>query len=265
MGKEPIEVKVLSIRNTTAWFAVFISIVSLILTFRPFDKDHIIVEGANEIFFYENFGNLIFEQYFSIRNSGKKQGIITSVKGCIVSEDESFKRDISVKYFGGFPFTNIILNENAFLENNMRFFKESSLSEKTTEINFRNTHDSAKELYWKQIASNPNSLPRMYLPDSTYNSIQEFIKSRHVDFKVGKYRYIIAFTKNNEKEPFEVKCYSFEVHDIHIRMLDNAIENYKRIDMIPSMGNYKQNGEYINMEPISDKNIKENLLKMLRK
>jgi hypothetical protein len=261
--EKTIEVK---IRNND--IAIIISIISLLFAmfsaFRPFDKEKIVVETGKELFFYESWGNLIFEQVFYFRNNGKKQGVVTSIDGLIISNDgQEFNRHIPVKYYGnGFPFISITLNPNGVFQDWFQLLKESSPQDRTQELEFLNLYDEAKEKVWKnQSFFTPM---RTYLEDEIFLEIEKFVKKRFADFKLGEYLYIVAVTKNNAKVPFDYKCYSFTILESHLQVLNNAVENYKRVDMVSNYAdNRKLSEQKVRLTPITDTKTKEKLLKIL--
>ena len=263
--------------QTTNWLNLILSLLltgaTLFLTnaiYRPFDKEKIIVDSANEIWLYENYGNLTFEQAFSIRNNGKKQGVITSVDGLIVSNNgQEFKRHISAKNYSDyyqnifFPFINIVLNADDKFEYSLHLFKESSPQDRKTEIEFINSCDEAKESTWEEYGNDVP--PRRYFSEEYFCKIEKFIKNRFANFDLGEYQYIVAITKNNEEVPFEYKCYSFTILEVHLQVLNNAVGNYRKIYVINDdrFNNNKISVQKIRLKPISDKNTRDKLLRML--
>lgn len=262
--------------HTTNWLNLILSLLltgtTLFLTnaiYRPFDKEKIIVNPANELWLYEEWGNLTFQQSFSIRNNGKKQGIITSIEGLIVSNNgQEFKRHIVASHYyekgnDGITFINIILNADDKVEYDIKLSKESSPQDRKTEIEFINTCDDEKERIWKECGS--NAPPRIYFTDVFFNKIENFIKNRFANFKFGEYQYIVAITKDNEEVPCDFMCYSFTILEVHLQVLNNAIRNYKKINVLEDnrINDRKLSVQKIKLTPISDKKTRDKLFKML--
>ena len=112
-----VNIKTKAIAKWAFAFSILSVFITAYATFRPFDKENFIVEGAKELLISEDWGQLNFFQYFVIRNDGKKQGSITSIDALIVPiEGQKFEEYISAKYYGVkndyYPIVNISLSSD---------------------------------------------------------------------------------------------------------------------------------------------------------
>ncbi|OFX18405.1 MAG: hypothetical protein A2033_04380 [Bacteroidetes bacterium GWA2_31_9] len=218
-------------------------------TWRPFDKDIIEVKCANDLFLKHDWGNIIFDQFFHIRNSGQLQGNITKIEGLIKGVDEEkYKRKIKainynyVGYNSSYPFLEILLNPNELYDIFFSFYKEACKENLDTIAYYKS------KIYDEiiKIRSNSKYIDLARLPieisDSSFKKIKKFIyKSGLEDIKEGSYEYIVQIWKNNENSPFFTKCYSFEIYNIQIEQLKESVKDYKR-------------GNFFYSEPLSSPN-----------
>ena len=223
-----------------AVLVLFNIIIVLYATFRPFDKEKFIVESANELTIGENWGNIYFNQYINIRNTGKKVGTITSIEGLIVSIDNPsfYPLYISAKNYGyefrgsyNIPIINISLYPNEVLTCYFQLFKELSKEHKESIVNYQaKCHDVIEKRKFMSMSDSDDSYyyyGSNEIDSTTYLEIKQFVLERIKNFTEGKYQYIVSLNKNNEKEPFEVKCYDFVIYKSDLYVLEEGVNNYK--------------------------------------
>jgi len=60
-------------------------------------------------------------------------------------------------------------------------------------------------------------------------------------------------------------CYSFTILEVHLQVLNNAIRNYKKINVLEDnrINDRKLSVQKIKLTPISDKKTRDKLFKML--
>ncbi|MCL2098043.1 MAG: hypothetical protein FWH23_04720 [Bacteroidales bacterium] len=215
-----------------AKWAIAVSTISLLFTayatIRPFDKENFSVEGAKELRISEHWGQLYFYHYFVIKNDGEKQGAITSIDALIVPlEGQKYEKYLSAQSYGigsdSYPIVNISFNPNNICESYFVLSDELGRErrEGVTKWSIRRNNEIEaieKESDWDY---RPKELGY-----SVYSSLQNFIQEGFKDFTIGKYQYIIAFTKNYESKPFYFKCYDFVIHQTDLQILNNGIKNY---------------------------------------
>jgi hypothetical protein len=268
--KEQIQEKPDVVRTKIAIWAIVISIISFIMsafiTFRPFFyKEKIVIEAANELSITEDWGNLNFYQYFEIRNNGKKQGVITSIDGLIVSKDgQNFDRKIFAGYYGYnnyYPIIDMSINPDERMEYYFQLFSERSKEDKDSMTYYLSKRSD--EIEKKEKDSKWDYTPKE-VDSTTYAGIRNFVLKRYEDFKEGKYQYVVAFKKNNEKEPFYIQCYDFVIYKSDLQVLENAIKNYRMEGGSSALIiNTRQCSIAVKLTPIEDNMTKMKLIGQL--
>jgi len=260
-------------KEKRTWISLSLSIISIIIAgyvaFSPlFGRDRIIVEGANELRIRQDWGNLIFDHFFSLSNIGKKQGTIVSIEGTIISKDHPFRKEVRAKNFYAygrgdtdyFPILNITIKPNETWDSYFQLFEEPSRHKREQIVYYKNMWYDMKEgktSYLYDTEYEPDKRPERTVPLSEYEpdqrvpplaanrlldflSIKDFMLDSYKNFKEGQYEYTVTFRKKNKKEPFYTKRYSFVIYNSNLKELENSIKNYD-----PKSYSYQLRNEYI--------------------
>lgn len=220
---------------------VFLTALNLILIYNPYKKENIKVACSNELFIGNELGLIHFTQNISLKNTGDKTAFLTKIDGLVRSKDRDisiFKRKIAADNYyrnyqeGSQPFLEYPLGASEVFQCDLTLVKKPD----------RVTRDSSaiiNSLLLNMVEDknrvNANvALLTIGATKDISSMIDNFIKIRANELQSGEYEYIIQFTKNNEKSPFETKCYSFFITRDNIFQFNELKKNYTNFSLFGS-------------------------------
>jgi hypothetical protein len=192
-------------------------------------KSSIDIKLEDRITLGQNWGSLIFYQYFVAKNTGNTQNEITKIKGLLRLKNSK----IVVKRFDIFalnindvstPFINIILNPNDYFSCYLYLGNKNTILEDEKILSFENKiYEYLDSLYYSQPAKGS-----FEVSEKEFSNCISFMNSRFLNIHDDEYEFIIQIFSDYQENPIKQECYSLVITEPDIVRLKKSFRNIKK-------------------------------------
>lgn len=238
------------------WTIAVLTLVNITIFAKWCASPTIEVLLGKELIIQQTLGTISFKQDVRIKNTGTKVGYVSKVNAFVRAKNidqELFKRKLEAKYFvpDGFSFIEMAIMPDEQFHRQIQFYREPDRVSKDSASIITNMmiEEGLRRTPYQQFQS-------FEVTGKTKSIVENYIKRRTVELKVGEYEYVVEIWIRNESKPIR-KFYSFIITPENVSQFKESLKDFTRY--YGYMNNYPRPPMYIPLTEIKNSEIEKSL------